>query len=81
VSESKSKLARALKLLEEIIVDCPHSVDEATVPKLGLGIEHLPAEQVVFNYSISYARMKEAKKLLQIRHTNSDFNNRDEREE
>lgn len=64
------KLDKALKLLYSIVVTCPHSVDEATVPKAG--IEAAPS-QVVFEYSVGYLLMKEAKELLGINSTNEDY--------
>ena len=60
-AESMSRMLDETKQLLKEIIDCPHSVDLATVPKAG--IEKKP-EQVVLNYSISYARIKMIQKIL-----------------
>jgi hypothetical protein len=49
-----------LELLEQII-DCPYSIDQATVPYAGMDARR---EQVVFQYSISYARIYQARELI-----------------
>ena len=52
------------KELEEIIkqfLECPRWIDEATMPKNG--IEANP-DQVVFNMSCSYVKMKRAHDIL-----------------
>ena len=52
---------KLIAMLKEIL-DCPHGVDQATIPKAG--IEAAP-EQVVLNYSIGLARIRKARALLE----------------
>ena len=59
-AQADARIAELEDVIKEII-NCPHGVDAATVPRNG--IEASPS-QVVLQYSIGYARIERARKLL-----------------
>jgi hypothetical protein len=56
----KNYTKELVELLEELI-NCPHSLDIATIPKDG--IDKNP-KQVVLQYSIGFIRIQKAKELI-----------------
>lgn len=59
-ANSNAVLGEVAAMLKEIL-ECPHSIDDATIPKGGIDIA---PEQVVMQYSIGYARYKKAWEIL-----------------
>lgn len=60
VETLKSALTKAMDTLEDII-NCPHSIDRATIPKDGISAN---PEQVVCNYSVGLLRVKKARDTI-----------------
>lgn len=67
----KKKLAKAYLKIAELegilqeILDCPNTMDEATIPKEGIDLENKAHRtQIVSNYSISLDRTYRANNIL-----------------
>lgn len=59
--EHQALIAPLIEALEELL-GCPISVDEATVPKVG--VHEAPPYQVVVNASIAWTRLQKAREVL-----------------
>lgn len=60
--ERLQKLERLAVVVDSTLKQCPREVDPATVPNQGI---NSAPDQVIFNLSVSYARLKEIDKLLE----------------